>query len=180
MWVCCFKVCVCAALRCVLCVWLYIVFVLVNVCRGFCRRVNSSEGHMNSGAVGVVVTECVEVCSTFCTCQGEDECLVCCEVDEECVTPNATIPLATGSPCSEGICDNVRVLISESGTELCPCVYVTLYMVSCVYVTLYMVTCVYVTLYMVSCVYLTHYLCYPLPVLPFTFMSEFYSRSCTL
>ena len=67
-----------------------------------CRVVNTS-----AVSSGLLETECVPVCSTFCNCVGEDECKVCCMEGEECMPANDTINLANGSECSEGICVDV-------------------------------------------------------------------------
>ena len=78
------------------------------VCSGFCHAVNTSIADDNGD--GALVTECRPLCSTFCDCEvREEECLVCCEEAGLCTPFNNTIFLATGSPCSAGVCINVSL-----------------------------------------------------------------------
>lgn len=69
------------------------------------------SGVCNAG--GTCIERCEANNMTACRCEGDDECLQCCEIGGVCspleLLPNATIVLSDGASCSVGVCIDVRM-----------------------------------------------------------------------
>lgn len=82
-----------------------VIGILGVVCSGMCLLTNDTRDPEDT-------TECVPLCNTIgltnCTCEGDNECMVCCiGTDQQCSPaplPGGPEFLANGSPCRTGVC----------------------------------------------------------------------------